>query len=57
MRALGVPARVVTGYQGAERSPLDGYYVVRQSHAHAWAESVAAASRLAARGSHRGGGT
>jgi len=38
MRALGVPARVVTGYQGAERSPLDGYYVVRQSHAHAWAE-------------------
>ena len=38
MRALGVPARVVTGYQGAERSPLDGYYIVRQSHAHAWAE-------------------
>jgi transglutaminase-like putative cysteine protease len=38
MRALGVPARVVTGYQGAERSLLDGYYVVRQSHAHAWAE-------------------
>src|SRR5215510_10216453 len=30
MRALGVPARVVTGYQGAERSPLDGYYIVRQ---------------------------
>jgi transglutaminase-like putative cysteine protease len=38
MRALGVPARVVTGYQGAERSPLDGYLVVRQSYAHAWAE-------------------
>ena len=38
MRSLGVPARVVTGYQGAERSPLDGYFVVRQSHAHAWAE-------------------
>jgi protein-glutamine gamma-glutamyltransferase len=38
MRAMGVPARVVTGYQGAERSLLDGYYVVRQSHAHAWAE-------------------
>ena len=38
MRALGVPARVVTGYQGAERSPIDGYYIVRQSHAHAWAE-------------------
>jgi len=38
MRALGVPARVITGYQGADRSPLDGYYVVRQSYAHAWAE-------------------
>ena len=38
MRALDVPARIVTGYQGAERNPLDGYYLVRHSHAHAWAE-------------------
>ena len=38
MRALGVPARVVTGYQGAERNELDGTLVVRQSFAHAWAE-------------------
>ena len=38
MRALDVPARVVTGYQGAEPVPVDGYYVVRQSSAHAWAE-------------------
>jgi transglutaminase-like putative cysteine protease len=38
LRALGVPARVVTGYQGAEPVPIDGYYVVRQSSAHAWAE-------------------
>ena len=38
MRAAGVPARVVTGYQGAERNALDGYFVVRQSDAHAWAE-------------------
>lgn len=38
MRALGVPARIVTGYQGGERNPLDGYWVVRQSDAHAWAE-------------------
>jgi hypothetical protein len=38
MRALGIPARVITGYQGAERG-LDGYYIVRQSHAHAWAEA------------------
>jgi transglutaminase-like putative cysteine protease len=38
MRALGVPARIVTGYQGSDPRPVDGYYVVRQSHAHAWAE-------------------
>ena len=38
MRALGVPARVVTGYQGTDLPPVDGYYVVRQSSAHAWAE-------------------
>ena len=38
MRAMGVPARVVTGYQGAEPADADGFRVVRQSHAHAWAE-------------------
>ena len=38
MRAMGVPARVVTGYQGAERNPIDGLWTVRHSDAHAWAE-------------------
>ncbi|MBJ7308653.1 DUF3488 domain-containing transglutaminase family protein [Rugamonas sp. CCM 8940] len=38
LRAMGVPARVVTGYQGGERNPLDDYLTVRQSDAHAWAE-------------------
>jgi transglutaminase-like putative cysteine protease len=38
MRAAGVPARIVTGYQGGEINPVDGYMVVRQSDAHAWAE-------------------
>jgi transglutaminase-like putative cysteine protease len=38
MRALGIPARVVTGYQGTDPAPVDGYWIVRQSHAHAWAE-------------------
>lgn len=38
MRAMGVPARVVTGYQGADPEPVDGYYLVRQAAAHAWAE-------------------
>jgi hypothetical protein len=38
MRALNVPARVVTGYQGGEKNSLDGFWIVRQSDAHAWAE-------------------
>ena len=38
MRALDVPARVVTGYQGGEVNSVDGFWTVRQSDAHAWAE-------------------
>jgi transglutaminase-like putative cysteine protease len=38
MRAAGVPARVVTGYQGGELNPIDRIITVRQSDAHAWAE-------------------
>ena len=38
MRAADVPARVVTGYQGGETNPVDGFMAVRQRDAHAWAE-------------------
>lgn len=38
MRAAGVPARVVLGYQGGEINSAAGYLIVRQSDAHAWAE-------------------
>ena len=38
MRAAGIPARVVAGYQGGEINPVDGYLTVRQSDAHAWSE-------------------
>lgn len=38
MRAAGIPARVVTGYQGGEFNAIGHYYIVRQSDAHAWAE-------------------
>ncbi|HET9978521.1 MAG TPA: transglutaminase-like domain-containing protein, partial [Burkholderiaceae bacterium] len=38
MRAMDIPARVVTGYQGLDLEPQDGWYVVRNSHAHAWTE-------------------
>lgn len=38
MREMDIPARVVTGYQGGEMNPVDGFLTVRQSDAHAWAE-------------------
>ena len=38
MRAVGLPARMVGGYQGGEVNPVTGHLVVRQYDAHAWAE-------------------
>jgi transglutaminase-like putative cysteine protease len=38
MRAVNIPARVVTGYQGGEFNPFDETLTVRQFDAHAWAE-------------------
>jgi transglutaminase-like putative cysteine protease len=38
MRAAGLPARVVAGYQGGDWNPVGNYLAVRQSHAHAWSE-------------------
>ena len=38
MRAAGIPARVVTGYQGGMYNSAGGYWIVRNSDAHAWAE-------------------
>ena len=37
-RSVGIPARIVTGYQGGEFNPMGGYFIVRQSDAHAWSE-------------------
>jgi len=38
MRAAGIPARVITGYQGGEFNPVGNYLIVYQRDAHAWAE-------------------
>ncbi len=38
LRAAGIPARVVVGYQGAEYNPFEDYMMVYQYNAHAWAE-------------------
>ncbi|OOG56720.1 DUF3488 and transglutaminase-like domain-containing protein [Rhodanobacter sp. C03] len=38
MRAAGIPARVVTGYQGGYWNQVGDYLLVRYSDAHAWSE-------------------
>ncbi|WP_137817203.1 DUF3488 and transglutaminase-like domain-containing protein [Pseudomonas sp. 2FG] len=38
LRAAGIPARVVAGYQGGELSATGNYLQVRQFDAHAWVE-------------------
>jgi protein-glutamine gamma-glutamyltransferase len=38
MRAAGIPARVVTGYQGGTFNRFADYWILRQSDAHAWDE-------------------
>lgn len=38
LRAAGIPARVVAGYQGGELNPRGNFFTVRQFDAHAWVE-------------------
>lgn len=38
MRAMDIPSRIVTGYQGGEMNTVDGYWTLRHADAHAWAE-------------------
>ncbi|HEX7009723.1 MAG TPA: transglutaminaseTgpA domain-containing protein [Phycisphaeraceae bacterium] len=37
-RSIGMRARLVTGYRASEYNHFGGYYVVRESNAHAWVE-------------------
>ena len=39
LRSQGIPARLVTGFLGAEYSLFEGTYLVRDSNAHAWVEA------------------
>jgi hypothetical protein len=39
LRSQGIPARLVTGFLGGEYNPFEGYFVVRDSNAHAWVEA------------------
>lgn len=38
LRTLGVPARIVNGFQMGEYSEISDFYTVRQSDAHSWVE-------------------
>ncbi|VAW61811.1 FIG001454: Transglutaminase-like enzymes, putative cysteine proteases [hydrothermal vent metagenome] len=38
MRAAGIPARIILGYQGGTINPFNQVMTVRQSDAHAWSE-------------------
>lgn len=38
MRSVGVPARMIGGYQGGEAHPIGNYLLIHQYDAHAWAE-------------------
>ncbi len=40
LRSQGIPARMVVGYHCDEFNRLGQYFVVRQSHAHAWVEAL-----------------
>lgn len=41
LRSAGIPARLATGYLSPEWNDAGRFYVVRESHAHAWAEVFA----------------
>lgn len=38
LRTLGIPARIVNGFQGGEYNSVGGYWLVRQREAHSWVE-------------------
>ena len=39
LRTLGIPSRLVTGFQSGIFNPLTGLYVIRASDAHSWVEA------------------
>ena len=39
LRTLGIPSRVVTGFQSGVYNPMTGWQVIRASDAHSWVEA------------------
>ncbi len=44
LRAVGIPARFVTGFYATSVNPVTGYYEVRALNAHAWVEAYISGS-------------
>lgn len=44
-REAGFPARMVIGYMGGTWNPVEDYFIVRNSNAHAWAEIYDASTK------------
>lgn len=40
LRAVDIPARLVSGFKGGDRNPSSGYFVVQGRHAHVWVEAL-----------------
>jgi len=39
LRAVGIPSRLVNGFQGGHYNPVSQWYVIRASDAHSWVEA------------------
>ena len=39
LRSKGIPARMISGFQGGEWNEIGEFYQIRQLHAHAWVEA------------------
>jgi hypothetical protein len=39
LRSMGIPARVVIGFQGGQRNDLGNYWIIKNKNAHAWSEA------------------
>ena len=40
LRAVGIPARLVSGFKGGDLNKSTGYFVVQGRHAHVWVEAL-----------------
>lgn len=40
LRAVNIPARLVSGFKGGDQNPSTGYFVVQGRHAHVWVEAL-----------------